>query len=162
MTPARRWLVNGLIAVVLGGHLVSLAAGHQVWPFSHYPMFAERRARTKVIHATILAGVAPDGTEFWLEGRQNLGVSLSPFLYDDPFSADARETLGMPEIQRRLGQMFRYANDQRARASTPAPPMTALRLYDATWSLNPTLSNRATPRMTRVAAWEPAVSGGQP
>ena len=161
MTPARRWLVNCLIAGVLGGHLVCLAAGRQVWPFSHYPMFSERRARTTIIRATILAGVAPDGTEFWLEGRPNLGVSLSPFLYDDPFSADARKSYGMPEIQRRLGQMFRYANDQRTLASTPAPPMTALRLYDVIWDLDPTLSNRATPRMTRVAAWEPGVSGGQ-
>ena len=165
MTPARRWLVHCLIVAVLGGHLVCLAAGRQVWPFSHYPMFAEGRAKRPVVRATILVGVAPDGAEFWLDGRQNLGSSLSPFLYGRPFGADARKSDGMPEIQRRLGEMFRYANDQRGRAWTPAPPMTALRLYDVEWDLDPTLSNREAPRMTRVAAWEPGVSGvsgGQP
>src|SRR3954449_9100642 len=100
MTPARRWLVNCVIAGVLGGHLLCLAAGRQVWPFSHYPMFAERRGRSPVVRATVLAGVAADGSEFWLEGRRNLGSSLSPFLYGDPFSADARRRLGMPEIER--------------------------------------------------------------
>ena len=46
MSSGRRRVVYGLIAIVLGGNLVSFIFNRQVWPYSPYPMFAEARELT--------------------------------------------------------------------------------------------------------------------
>ena len=46
MSFRRRWVVYGLVVIVLGGNLASFIFNRQLWPYSQYPMFAEARELT--------------------------------------------------------------------------------------------------------------------
>ncbi|MBX3731050.1 MAG: hypothetical protein KF791_00495 [Verrucomicrobiae bacterium] len=154
MSPVRRLVIQCTIGGVLLGHLVCLLAGHQLWPFSHYPMFAESRRMPSVIRATVLVGVTGDGAERWLKGRRDLGRSLSPFLYAGPLGPQARARHGAPEVRRRLEEMLRYCNLQIARQDPGGDRLRGIRLYDVEWDPDPSLRNRANPRTLLVESWE--------
>ena len=160
MTRARRIAIQGLIAGVLGGHLVCLVMGRQIWPFSHYPMFAESHAGSSVIRATVLTGETDDGTEFWFDEQGYLGRSLSPFFFSPAFGPEARSRGGPGEIRRRLQQVAYYHERLRQRGATAGPRLRALRLYDAEWTADSSLSNRGSPRMTLIESHIPAL--GEP
>ena len=82
MSFGRRWFVNGLVAIVLGGNLASFIFNRQLWPFSPYPMFADTSEEDlRTFETLALVGEPVDGGEIWFElpsTRHENGVWTKP------------------------------------------------------------------------------------
>jgi hypothetical protein len=129
-------LVSGVIAVVVGVQLFTIATQREYWPFSNYSMYSHDQGATMTWIRVY--GVTPEG-EF----------NLDPEVYLKPFDG-TRLSLGLEwcvidrpdavtdEAMRNLYALYETG---RTRRKHPGPPLVALRLYRQTWSLDPSLAN---------------------
>jgi hypothetical protein len=139
MEVRRRWVVYGLMAVVVGGHLYDLVVDREHWPFSQYPMYAHA-AREWSMLVPRLVGVRADGGEITLwETRY-----LEPF--DQARLVQAIQALMQaPDGRSRAATaladcLARYERRRRAGVHD-GPALAALRLYHVLWTLQPSAAN---------------------
>ncbi len=64
----RRWVVSGLVMVMVGGHLVAALRDVELWPFSRYALY-DKRFNPGTHRQLGLYGVTLDGAEFRLDDR---------------------------------------------------------------------------------------------
>lgn len=152
VSARRRWIVYGLVAVVLGGNLASLIFNRQLWPFSPYPMFA--RARERGFETLALVGERLDGGEIWFESQGYLTSELSPMVINNGFGS-TRARPGMKGLDEHLRDTFEFYERRRQQALSDAPPLRRLCLYRFNWTLRPDLANLRTPNRTLIASYPP-------
>jgi hypothetical protein len=150
MSFRRRWVVYGLVAIVLGGNLVSFIFNRQVWPYSHYPMFANARELT--FETLALVGEPVDGGEIWFESQGYLSHELSPMVINSAFGADLARP-GMHGLDQHLRETYEFYERWRRQGLSSAPPLRRLHLYRFNWTLRSDLANLRTPRRTLIASY---------
>lgn len=146
----RRWLVYGLVAIVLGGNLASFIFNEQVWPYSPYPMFA--RARELTFETLALVGEPVDGGEIWFESQGYLSHQVSPMVINNRLGAN-RARPGMNGLEEHLRETYEFYERRRRQGLSSAPPLRRLHLYRFNWTLRPDLANLRTPRRTLIASY---------
>jgi hypothetical protein len=149
MSFRRRWVVYGLVAIVLGGNLVSFIFNRQLWPYSPYPMFANARELT--FETLALVGERVDGGEIWFESQGYLSHELSPMVINSAFGADLARP-GMTGLDEHLRDSYELYERRRRQGLSSAPPLRRLHLYRFNWTLRPDLANLRTPRRTLIAS----------
>ena len=152
VSSARRLVVYGLIAVVLGGNLASFIFNRQLWPYSQYPMFAEARDRT--FETLALVGEPVDGGEIWFESQGYLSPEISPMTVNAAFGG-RRASPGMSGLGEHLRATYEFYERRRREGLSSAPPLRRLHLYRFNWTLRPDLANLRTPARTLIASYPP-------
>jgi hypothetical protein len=152
MSFRRRWVVYGLVAIVLGGNLVSFIFNRQLWPYSPYPMFAEAREDPLTFETLVLVGEPVDGGEFWFESQGYLSDEVSPMIINTAFGA-RRARPGMNGLDEHLRDTYEFYERRRRQGLSSAPPLRRLHLYRFSWTLRPDLANLRTPRRTLIASY---------
>jgi hypothetical protein len=151
MSFRRRWVVYGLIAIVIGGNLVSFIFNEQFWPFSPYPMFADVED-PHAFETLVLVGEPIDGGEIWFEDQGYLGYALTPMVINSGFGAN-RASPGMNGLDDHLRETYDFYERRRQQGLSNAPPLRRLRLYRFNWTLRADLANLRTPERTLIASY---------
>ena len=151
MSFRRRCVVYALMAVVLGGNLMSFIFNRQVWPYSQYPMFADIDD-PHTFETLVLVGEPVDGAEFWFEGQGYLGPAISPMVINNGFGA-RRTGPGTDGLYVRLQETFDFYERRRRRGVSSAPPLRRIQLYRFSWTLRPDLANLRMPHRTLIASY---------
>jgi len=151
MSFRRRWVVYGLVAIVLGGNLASFLFNRQVWPYSPYPMFADVED-PHTFETLVLVGEPVDGGEIWFEGQGYLSDALSPMVINSGFGG-GRARPGMTGLDQHLRETYEFYEGRRRQGLSSAPPLRRLQLYRFSWTLRPDLANLRTPRRTLIGSY---------
>jgi hypothetical protein len=155
----KRWLVYGVLAVLVGGHLVDIALRREHWPFSNYPMWSRASTVWKAsdvrVHGIVAGGA---GKEVELTSRHitplpRLQMTLA--MRRAVGQADA----GKPELlHRRARDLMRYYESLREAGRHDGPPIEGLRVYEYEWDVNVKGEGADRPRI-RLVASEPRGTG---
>lgn len=139
--------VNTIIAIVLLGSFAAIGFGIELWPFSHYPMFAgvqtERETRFRLYGVT--------------DERQPREVPLlNEYLYPfaevtlvfsfNRFSRTGNEA----SMQRAARDCLRRYERRRLAGLHDGPPLKSVRLYEAIWRFEKWTGDRDTPLEKRL------------
>ena len=151
MSFRRRWVVYGLVAIVLGGNLASFLFNRQVWPYSPVPHVRECADPLK-FETLALVGEPVDGGEIWFESQGYLSHELSPMVINSGFGA-VRARPGMNGLDEHLRETYEFYERRRRQGLSSAPPLRRLHLYRFSWTLRPDLANLRTPRRTLIASY---------
>ena len=162
MTAGRIVAVHALVALLLGASAYDVVTGQEHWPFSPYPMFSSVE-RSRTLDSLLLVGVVADasGREFPLreaayiapfdQCRLNTALQRARSADDHGgrLHAMLEDSMARYEAQRELG-----AHD--------GPPLRAVRVYDAHWTLDGQAQNADAPDRVRLideAIAAPATAG---
>jgi len=141
MRGIRGAIVNATIAAMLVGSIGAIVTGREMWPFSPYPMYAGIQGPTTT--ERVLVGITADG-EIPVPAKW-----IHPF--DGPRLAAVLARAAGTDASRR-DRILRAALDRyealRADGAHDGPPITGLRLYALTWTLD--LASVDAPAGTRV------------
>lgn len=133
----RAWVVNLLLALLVGGHLLAIAIGREAWPLSHYPMYAgvqgPRFSFTGIYGVTDEGEVPLFGGEYWTPFDGSRLASALSKLRDGERASSA------------LAYLFRRYEQRRAAGQHDGPPVHALRVVRVEWSLRPGAANARVP-----------------
>lgn len=135
VTRRRRSFLNLVFAGLLVGSAYDVVTGTEHWPFSPYPMFAGTW-RSPTFSWLRLFGVTADGAELALESNDY----IQPF--DQSRLAKALRQLmdepdGSERIRIALADCLTRYDELRADGGHDGPPLTALRLYELEWAIDP-------------------------
>jgi hypothetical protein len=153
----RVWLVNGVVAVLVLGHLMEIARQSEHWPFSNYPMWA--RVSTEW-HETQVVPVGVTASEPAAE------VPLTDPAYFAPMPL-FYQRLNFRSVYKQPGQRDTLLRDyleryERRRAGRlhNGPPLRGIRLYELYWTMDRGATNvKAPERRTPVYEYPPAAKG---
>jgi GT2 family glycosyltransferase len=152
MSPLRMAAAHLLVALLVGGSAWDILTGREHWPLSPYPMFSSVE-RSPTLDSLLLAGVPEDPTA--------QEVPLRDAAYIAPFdqcrlTTALRRARSIQDGGLRLRAMLadsllRY-EARRENGAHDGPPLRALRVYDAHWTLDPSAANVDAPdRKTLLA-----------
>ena len=130
MRRGRVWLVLGLLAAIVLGHLAAFATQTEPWPFSRYTLYSSIYKK-KPIHERLFYGILPNGNEFRLShehfypmDRTRLHraarLDLTPYVGRPDQGEAVKKWLDIYEMNRREG-----LHD--------GPKLAGLRLHDVEW-----------------------------
>jgi len=161
MTANRFVAVHALVAILLAGSVFDIVTGQEHWPFSPYPMFSSVE-RSRTLDSLLLTGVAADqsGREFPLRDA----AFIAPFDQCRLNTALQRARSSDDQGQRlhaMLKDSLARYEAQRERGAHDGPPLRAVRVYDAHWTLDGQARNVETPDRLRLideAVAAPAVA----
>jgi len=150
MTSTRRIFLNLVFFAFIAGSTYDIATDQEHWPFSQYPMFSEVW-RSPTFSWLRLFGVTQDGREFPLDENR----------YVRPFDQSRlpkalRRMRERPDGESRLriaiaDCLARY-EVLRMEGVHDGPPLTAMRLYELEWTIDPQAGNVDSPeRQTFIA-----------
>jgi len=160
LSPARRRLVHALIAILLGGHLLSIATAAELFPFSYYPMFSRSLAGRRDYQQMALVGVA-QGVEIaldrsWIRAATSTRIKHLRRLFERALRLDAERVPGL------LRELLRAYDELRASERPELPALTGLRLYREHYLLERHALNRGRPeRRELIEAIERAPAGAE-
>jgi hypothetical protein len=147
MSRWRLWMVNGIIAFLVLGHLYDIAKKATHWPFGQYEMFAKHGEKIGHDRMAIM-GVTPDNQEFRISEPQHAAPLPS---YHARLAFMKASWIGIPaKREKLLGRLCaeylqRYEAHRKA-GQFSGPPAQSMRLYNLHWNLmDPELKNVATP-----------------
>jgi hypothetical protein len=154
VTQTRRLFLNLVFAALIGGSLYDIATDQEHWPFSQYPMFSTLW-RTSTFSWLRLFGVDANGREFALSSNRY----IAPF-DQSRLPKALRQIMDRPDGGRELQVALTDCLDRyerlRVARGHDGPPLTALRLYELVWTIEPNAANLDTPdARTRVAEVRP-------
>lgn len=149
MTPARKRQIVALICVLLGAHYVAIAARIDHWPLSNYRMFARRQQAE--VSSLVLMGVTGQGDEIRLQNhaywRPYKSTKLAQCLRGAK-AQDARRAkraapgqTPQPALPGAVKSLLEHYESLRQTGQHNGPQLAGLRLYQATWRIEPSLSN---------------------
>jgi hypothetical protein len=142
LSPPRRALIHVAIAIVVVGHLASLIAQREYWPFSYYPMYADLRTDWSY-EALRLVGVTSGGLEVAFEHP----ADIAPFSAYG-LNAALRRFVEAPDHEQQVPLvLFAWLDYYNRTAGTALRPRLAgLRLYRVRYQLTPNLRPKAKER----------------
>ena len=150
-------MVNGIVAVLVLGHLMEIARQTEHWPFSNYPMWARVSkgwAETQVVPMGVLA----DDPAVEIPLTDPAYFAPMPVYYQRlNFRAVARK----PGVRDALLRDYLDRYEQRRTALEHAgPALRGIRLYELYWTMDRGASNVGSPeRRTLVYEYPPAGKG---
>ena len=161
--PMRRWrvwLVNGLAALLVLGHLMEIARQTEHWPFSNYPMWARV---SKEWHETqvLPMGVSADDPSEEVALTDPAYFAPMPVYYQ---RLNFRSAARKPGVRDRMLREYldRYERRRSDRLHS-GPPLKGIRLYELYWMMDRGASNAAAPeRKTLLYQYPPAAPATQP
>jgi hypothetical protein len=137
MSRPRLVVVYALGAVILGGALSELVRDTEHWPFSPYPMYSEL-SPSKTLSVPRLYGVVQ--TSPLIEIQLDNGLYIQPF--DNSRLADALEHARQKDkLQEAVADCLTRYEVLRRAGRHDGPPLVAMRLYEVTWTLDPSPSD---------------------
>jgi hypothetical protein len=142
-----------LILVLLGGSICATVAQHELWPFSHYPMYSVVRDFSKGTLFFEVAGVYQAAKNQPVqEIILNRTKALSPYkdtslqtlfgrsnrAYGDKMWGAYKKTAGTPEFyERKLQGLFAlYERNHKKPVNRALPDLTGLRLYATIYTIH--------------------------
>ena len=157
MRPWRVWLVTGVVAVLVLGHLMEVVRQSEHWPFSNYPMWA--RVSTEW-HETQVVPVGVTAAEVPAEVALTNPAYFAPMpLYYQRLNF--RAVANKPQQREKLLRDYldRYER-RRARHLHDGPPLKGIRLYELYWTMDRGATNVDRPeRRTLVYEYPPPAKG---
>jgi hypothetical protein len=147
LSRGRLLVVNAIIAVLIGGHLLSIVTRTERWPFSHYGMFSGL-ARPQLSARLLLYGVTDAG-----DMPLRVSEHLQPF-DDQRFRGAIQKMMRRPNGEKAVARALRYAGARyerlRAIGAHHGPPLLAVKLVEASWARDEWARNTASPDSLRV------------
>jgi hypothetical protein len=143
MTPARKCVVYGLLAILLIGHGLDVAKSKEHWPFSPYPMYADLE-NTRSMRMTRMVGVTAT--------RPPREVAFNAVYLRNSLSV--WETGG----QMRKAQVLTAAREflanynKQQKGIRKNRRLAAIRVYEFVWYLNPDRTKLGDPDEKHVLA----------
>ena len=139
MSSLRRTVVNLVLGALIAGSAYDVVTDQEHWPFSQYPMFSGVW-RSPTFTWLRLFGVTADGREFPLDANR----FIEPF-DQSRLPKALRRILDGPDGQVRVRTaladcLTRYEDLRRQRRHEGAP-LSALRLYEVEWTIDPDAAN---------------------
>jgi len=145
MTRSRRLLANLLVLGVVAGSAAAIGTGHELWPFSPYPMFS-RTHRGPTVERLWVYGVLPDGREVPLSDRR----AFHPLRLAQLEAA--LTNLGPAGRREGLEDMLSRYEVRRGAGRHGGPRFTGLRLYRMAFELEDDAGNRDRPLVRELLA----------
>jgi hypothetical protein len=157
MKPWRVWLVNGLVAALVLGHLMEVARQTEHWPFSNYPMWA-RVSKEWTETQVVPVGVLADNPSEEVPLNDPAYFAPMPVYYQRLNFRSAARKPGLRD--RMLGDYLNRYERRRQSDEHDGPPLRAIRLYELYWTMDRGATNAATPeRRTLIYEYPPAAKG---
>jgi hypothetical protein len=158
--PMKRWrvrLVNGVVVVLVLGHLMEVARQTEHWPFSNYPMWAKVSKEwdeTQVVPV----GVAADDPAIEVPLTDPAYFAPMPVYYQRlDFRSVANKAAKRDKFLR--DYLDRYER-RRAAHLHGGPALGGIRLYELHWTMDRGATNVETPdRRTLLYEYPPPVKG---
>ena len=150
----RRIVVYAAVSAVVLGSVYAIVRDQpyekELWPFSSYPMYS-RVWRGRAVTRYRLFGVVrddPAGREIPMNRREyTLPMDFSRFY----FSLDRiRQKSGGSGLEPAIRNTLERYEAQRAAGLHDGPPLSAIRLYEQRWRLDPSAADRTKPLASRV------------
>jgi hypothetical protein len=150
MSTRRRTFLNLIFAAFIGGSFYDIIRNEEHWPFSQYPMF-NGVWRSPTFTWLRLFGVTHEGQEFPFDGNRY----IKPF--DQSRLPKALGQLlatpdGSTTLQRALELLLTRYDALAGEGEHGNPPLTALRLYELTYTIDPAAINVNHPDSRRLIA----------
>ena len=139
MTPTRRTIVNTVLAALIAGSAYDIVTDQEHWPFSQYPMFSGVW-RSPTFTWLRLFAVTADGREFPLDANR----FIEPFDQSRLPKAlkrilDGRD--GKARVKDALADCLARYEELRRQKRHEGPQLSALRLYELEWTIDPEAAN---------------------
>jgi hypothetical protein len=139
MSSGRRAFLNLVALLLIVGSAYDIVADQEHWPFSQYPMFSGVW-RAPTFTWLRLFGVTADGSEFPLDenrfvapfDQSRLPKGLKRIL-------EGRD--GPTRVRTALADCLARYEQLRREKLHDGPPLTALRLYELEWTIDPAAAN---------------------
>ena len=142
MKPWRVWLVYGVVAVIVLGHVHEIVRQQEHWPFTNYEMWA-KVTRDWHVSEIVPVGVTDEPTPREVALRDPAYFAPMPLHYQrlNFRRAASREKLRDWMIE----DYLRRYEFLRSHGKHNGPALKGLRLYQWYWTMNRTASNAQTP-----------------
>jgi glycosyltransferase involved in cell wall biosynthesis len=149
MSAGRIAAVHAVLAVLIGGSAYDIVSGREHWPLSPYPMFSSVERNTD-LRLLLLRGVTDEAVPREIALRD--ASVIGPFDQCRIITALSRvKSAGDSErLHAMLGGTLARYDAQRSAGVNEGPPLKAIRLYDAVWTLRADAANRETPDEARL------------
>ncbi|MDB5295794.1 MAG: hypothetical protein JWO31_1777, partial [Phycisphaerales bacterium] len=179
----------GVLAVLVGGHLVEVATQREHWPFSPYQMWSVP-SRSWDVSREMLRGVTDEPTprevplvpsqHFYPVQYQTVVVQLQHAarsvgeMRKAEVEAAELAAAGKPadaakrkadakraEADRIVGGLLKLYEARRATGGHAGPPLRAIRLYQVTWTMDKTASAASRANPTKTALLYPPLTDAE-
>jgi hypothetical protein len=138
-----RWVVLGLLAVIVGGHLVEVVSQREHWPFSPYQMWSKPSLGWEV-NREMLRGVTdetdaaghPTPREVALGPGQLDPIPYQMVVVNLQTANKAVRNNDPAKAKRLIDGLLNHYNNRVAAGKNAGPKLKALRLYQVTWLMD--------------------------
>jgi GT2 family glycosyltransferase len=145
MSVLRLAVAHLLVALLVAGSAYDILTGTEHWPFSPYPMFSVVQ-RSPTLESLMIRGVTDEADAREIPLRE--GSMIGPFdqcRLNTAITRAHNQADGAPRVQAMLQDCLVRYEAARQRGDHDGPPLKAIRLYDAYWTLDPDARNSDTP-----------------
>jgi hypothetical protein len=150
MTPARKWFVHAVIAVVILGHAYVIVRKRELWPFSCYPMFTA--LNTPKVLDFKMVGLSGEGkTEIPLLQSYTPGLAVdraARLLRKYAATKDADPV----QLEKMASAYLNEYERRRTAKLHNGPPIAGLRVYEINYHIEPRAANRGQPDEVKLLA----------
>jgi len=158
VSPRRRKLVYGVIAVIVAGHAYDIIRQQEHWPFSNYPMWA-RLSKDWHVTSVVPVGLTGDPARPEVELSDPAYFAPMPLHFQRLTFTSLRRA--SPRREKVLGDYLHRYEQLRRSDQHSGPALVGLRLYERYWDMNTRASNAATPdRTTLLYEYRPRAASG--
>jgi hypothetical protein len=150
MSAARLVLAHAVVAIILAGAAYDITTGREHWPFSPYPMFSTVE-RASTLDSLMLTGVTADGVAREMTLRDP--SSIGPFdqcRLNTALERAASSDDGGARLHAMLEDCLTRYEAERQSGAHDGPPLRAMRVYGAHWTLDRDAKNVETPDTRRL------------
>jgi GT2 family glycosyltransferase len=151
MSAGRIVAAHAVLALLIAGSAYDIVSGREHWPLSPYPMFSSVERNTD-LRLLLLRGVTDEAVPREIALRD--ASAIGPFDQCRIVTAFSRvKSAGDRErLHAMLGGTLARYDALRAEGINEGPPLKAVRLYDAVWTLQGDAANRDTPDQAQLVA----------
>jgi hypothetical protein len=148
MTRRAKWMVYGLVAVVVLNSLYDIVFDTEHWPFSNYEMFSTIRRGGSTLTRVGVYAVPSDTAlgEFPLLAAEQ----IHPFDQSRLAIAIGKLESSPRRLDQALGDLLGRYEARRQAGQHDGPRLRAVKLYEVTWTLDPWARNVEAPDQKRL------------
>jgi hypothetical protein len=134
---SRLWIVYGLLAVIVLGHLVEVVTQREHWPFSPYQMWSKPAVGWEV-KREMLRGVTDEPTprEIALQPGQLYPIPYQMVVVNMQTANKAVQNKDPEQAKRIINGLLAHYNNRVAAGKNPGPKLRGLRLYQVVWKMD--------------------------
>lgn len=152
MTVPRALRFYPLLAVIMGGQLVSMALDRTSWPYSPFAMFSYPDAAGRRFQRFVLVGLAEDGSEMPLEPCLR---PLTALQIHHGIGMVLGRSDGEAALRVLLRDTFDHCQRIRSRAADHPSPLAEVKVREVAWRLDADLDRAPPPERIDRASYAP-------